>query len=90
MLYIRDDDLKLAFTTMINKLVYCHKLVLKPYLKALHENTGDASLLNIQQSEMLLEYSEELFELFVNHIEVYSRQKIGFALHCGLILKEMI
>lgn len=90
MLYIRDDDLKLAFTTMINKLVYCHKLVLKPYLKALHENTGDASLLNIQQLEMLLEYSEESFELFVNHIEVYSRQKIGFALHCGLILKEMI
>ena len=163
MLYIRDDDLKLAFTTMINKLVYCHKLVLKPYLKALQENTGDASLLNIQQLEILLEqnteqretlhklmgqgyidqilytqennallsqageyrnqiellnrsqsldatkvyeterllhfcergemqleYSEELFELFVDHIEVYSRQKIGFALHCGLILKEMI
>lgn len=135
----------------------------KPYLKALHENTGDASLLNIQQLETLLEqnteqretlhklmgqgyidqilftqennallsqandyrneiealnrsqsldatkvyeterllhfcergemqmeYSEELFELFVDHIEVYSRQKIGFALHCGLILKEMI
>lgn len=36
------------------------------------------------------QYSEELFELFVDHIEVYSRQKIGFALHCGLILKEMI
>ena len=163
MLYIRDDDLKLAFTTMINKLVYCHKLVLKPYLKALQENSGDASLLNIQQLEILLEqnteqretlhklmgqgyidqilytqennallsqageyrdqiellnrsqsldatkvyeterllhfcehgemqleYSEELFELFVDHIEVYSRQKIGFALHCGLILKEMI
>lgn len=163
MLYIRDDDLKLAFITMINKLVYCHKLILKPYLKALHENTGDASLLNIQQLETLLEqnteqretlhklmgqgyidqilftqennallsqandyrneiealnrsqsldatkvyeterllhfcergemqmeYSEELFELFVDHIEVYSRQEIGFALHCGLILKEMI
>lgn len=163
MLYIRDDDLKLAFTTMINKLVYCHKLVLKPYLKALQENSGDTSLLNIQQLEILLEqnteqretlhklmgqdyidqilytqennallsqageyrnqiellnrsqsleatkvyeterllhfcergvmqleYSEELFELFVDHIEVYSRQKIGFALHCGLILKEMI
>ena len=59
MLYIRDDDLKLAFTTMINKLVYCHKLVLKPYLKALQENTGDASLLNIQQLEMLLEQNTE-------------------------------
>ena len=40
--------------------------------------------------EMQLEYSEEFFELFVDHIEVYSRQEIGFALHCGLILKEMI
>ena len=163
MLYVRDDDFKLAFTTMINKLIYCHKLVLKPYLKALQENTGDASLLRIQQLEILLEqnteqretlhklmgqgyidqilftqennallsqandyrneiealnrsqtldttkvyeterllhfcergemqqkYSADLFELFVDHIEVYSRQKIGFALHCGLILKEMI
>ena len=44
----------------------------------------------IERGEMQLEYSEELFELFVDHIEVYSRQKIGFALHCGLILKEMI
>ena len=59
MLYIRDDDLKLAFTTMINKLVYSHKLVLKPYLKALQENTGDASLLNIQQLEILLEQITE-------------------------------
>ena len=59
MLYIRDDNLKLAFTTMINKLVYCHKLVLKPYLKALQENTGDASLLRIQQLEILLEQNTE-------------------------------
>ena len=56
---ICDDDLKLAFITMINKLVYCHKLVLKPYLKTLQENTGDASLLNIQQLEMLLEQNTE-------------------------------
>ena len=163
MLYIRDDDLKLAFTTMINKLVYCHKLVLKPYLKALQENSGDASLLNIQQLEILLEqnteqretlhklmaqgyidqilfthennallsqandfrsdiealnrsqtldtttvyeterlihfcergemlqeYREDLFELFVDHIHVYSRQEVGFVLHCGLTFKERI
>ena len=131
MLYIRDDDLKLAFITMINKLVYCHKLVLKPYLNKLmgqgyidqilftQENNAllsqandyrnEIEALNRSQSldatkiyeterllhfcergEMQMEYSEELFELFVDHIEVYSRQKIGFALHCGLILKEMI
>lgn len=163
MLYLRDDDIKLAFATMINKLIYCHKLVLKPYLEALQANTSDKALLRIQQletlleqnaeqretlhklmaqgyidqiiftqennallaqandfrsdiealnrsvtggtskfyeterllhfcerGEMLLEYSEDLFELFVDHIEVYSRQSIGFVLHCGLTFKEKI
>lgn len=163
MLYLRDDDIKLAFATMINKLIYCHKLILKPYLEALQVNTSDAALLRIQQletlleqnaeqretlhklmaqgyidqilftqennalltqandfrsdiealnrsvtgdtskvyeterlihycerGEMLLEYSEDLFELFVDHIEVYSRQSIGFVLHCGLTFKERI
>lgn len=163
MLYLRDDDIKLAFATMINKLIYCHKLVLKPYLESLQANTSDKALLRIQQletlleqnaeqretlhklmaqgyidqilftqennvlltqandfrsdiealnrsqtldttkvyeterlihfcerGEMLLEYSEDLFELFVDHIEVYSRQSIGFVLHCGLIFKERI
>ena len=138
MLYLKDDDIKLAFATMINKLIYCHKLVLKPYLESLQANASDKALLRIQQletlyklmaqgyidqilftqennvlltqandfrsdiealnhsvtgntskvyeterlihfcerSEMLLEYSEDLFELFVDHIEVYSRQSI--------------
>ena len=163
MLYLKDDDIKMAFATMINKLIYCHKLVLKPYLESLQANTSDKALLRIQQletlleqnaeqretlhklmaqgyidqilftqennvlltqandfrsdiealnrsvtgdtskvyeterlihfcerGEMLLEYSEDLFELFVDHIEVYSRQSIGFVLHCGLTFKERI
>ena len=163
MLYLKDDDIKLAFATMINKLIYCHKLVLKPYLESLQANTSDKALLRIQQletlleqnaeqretlhklmaqgyidqilftqennvlltqandfrsdiealnrsvtgdtskvheterlirfcerGEMLQEYNEELFELFVDHIEVYSRQSIGFVLHCGITFKERI
>ena len=163
MLYLKDDDIKLAFATMINKLIYCHKLVLKPYLESLQANTSDKALLRIKQLETLLEqnaeqretlhklmaqgyidqilftqennvlltqandfrsdiealnrsvtgdttkvyeterlihfcergemlqkYNEELFELFVDHIEVYSRQSIGFVLHCGLTFKERI
>ncbi len=163
MLYLRDDDIKMAFATMINKLIYCHKLVLKPYLESLQVNTSDETLLRIQHLEtlleqnaeqretlyklmgqgyidqilftqennalltqanefrsdiealkrsmtgdttkvyeterlmhycergkLLLEYSEDLFELFVDHIEVYSRQSIGFVLHCGLTFKERI
>lgn len=35
MKFIRDEDLKLAFVTMLNKLVFGHKLILKPYLLAL-------------------------------------------------------
>lgn len=163
MLYLRDDDIKLAFATMMNKLIYCHKLVLKPYLESLQANTNDEAFLRIQQLEILLEqnaeqretlhklmaqgyidqilftqennalltqandfrsdiealnrsvtddtskvyeterlihfcergemlpeYNEDLFELFVDHIEVYSRQSIGFVLHCGLTFKERI
>ena len=32
---VRDEDIKLAFTTMLNKLIYGNRLILKPYLKAL-------------------------------------------------------
>lgn len=163
MLYLRDDDLKLAFATMLNKLIYCYKLVLKPYLEALQTNTSDKALLRIQhletmleqnaeqretlhklmgqgyidqilftqennallsqandfrndiealnrsmtgdttkvyeterlihfceRGEMLQEYSEDLFELFVDHIEVISRNEVGLVLHCGLTFKERI
>lgn len=163
MLYIKDDDLKLAFATMLNKLIYCYKLVLKPYIEALQSNTTDSILLRIQHLETLLaqnteqretlhklmaqgyidqilfthennallsqaklfrsdiealnncvtgdatkvyeaerllhfcergkmlkEYSEDLFELFVEQIHVYTRSEIGFVMKCGLTLKELI
>lgn len=163
MLAIKDYDIKLAFATMLNKLIYCHKLILKPYLFSMRENTNDKTLLRIQHlealleqnteqretlyklmgqgyidqvlyiqennellsqadnfrskiealnysmtddssrvyeterlihfcecGEMLQEYNEELFELFVDHIEVYDRYTIGFVLRCGLNFKEKI
>lgn len=163
MLYLRDDDLKLAFVTVLNKLIYSHKLVLKPYAAALQNNSGDESLIRIQHLERLLEqnteqretltrliaqgyidqvlynsetnalltqantyredievinatmsgdssrffeaerllrfaergsmleeYSEDLFERFVDHIQVYSRHEVGFVMKCGLTFKEMI
>lgn len=163
MLYLRDDDLKLAFVTVLNKLIYSHKLVLKPYAATLQNNSGDESLIRIQHLERLLEqnteqretltrliaqgyidqvlynsetnalltqantyredievinatmsgdssrffeaerllrfaergsmleeYSEDLFERFVDHIQVYSRHEVGFVMKCGLTFKEMI
>ncbi|MFR2774378.1 MAG: recombinase family protein [Anaerostipes sp.] len=163
MLFIKDEDLRMAFVTVLNKLIYSHKLVLKPYVSALQHNTGDENLVRIQHLErlmeqnteqretltklmaqgyidqvlynsemnallaqantyrddieiinstmtgdssrvfeaerllhftergsMLQEYSEELFERFVDHIHVYSRQEVGFVMKCGLTFKEMI
>ena len=163
MLFIRDNDLKLAFVTMMNKLIYSHKLVLRPYLKAIQENSSDENLHRIQHLEHLLEQNTEqretltklmaqgyidqvifnrennallsqadgfradiealrtnmtsdtskvmetekllhftergsmlaefddiLFTRFVDHIEAYSRQKIGFVMKCGLTLSERI
>ena len=43
-----------------------------------------------ERGEMLQEYNEDLFELFIDHIHVYSRQEVGFVLHCGLTFKERI
>lgn len=163
MLFIKDEDLRMAFVTVLNKLIYSHKLVLKPYVSALQNNTGDENLVRIQHLErlmeqnteqretltklmaqgyidqvlynsemnallaqantyrddieiinstmsgdssrafeaerllhfaergsMLQEYNEELFERFVDHIHVYSRQEVGFVMKCGLTFKEAI
>ena len=62
MLYVRDDDLKLAFVTLLNKLVYGHKFILKPYLRALQKNSGDAGIQRIQNLESLLAQNTEQWE----------------------------
>ena len=43
-----------------------------------------------ERGSMLEEYSEDLFERFVDHIQVYSRQEFVFVMKCGLTFKEMI
>ncbi len=59
MMFIRDDDLKLAFITLLNKLIYSHKLILRSYLKALQNSSGDEGLQRIQHLEQLLAQNTE-------------------------------
>ena len=54
MKFIRDEDLKQAFVTMMNKLVFGHRMVLKPYVEALKSDNKDSSLRRIQQVQTLL------------------------------------
>lgn len=39
---------------------------------------------------MQTEFDEALFTRFVQNVIVYSRTEIGFALKCGLTLRERI
>ncbi|MGN0682886.1 MAG: recombinase family protein, partial [Oscillospiraceae bacterium] len=55
MKFVRDEDLKRAFVTMMNKLVFGYKLILKPYLLALRSLSTDSSVQRIQQLRLLIE-----------------------------------
>lgn len=59
MKYVRDDDIKAAFVTMLNKLIYGHRLILAPYLKALENSSSDEALQRIQHLELLLNQNNE-------------------------------
>ena len=59
MLFIKDDDLKQAFITMMNKLVYVHRIILKPYVDALKNTSSDDSLRRIQEIQTLLAHNTE-------------------------------
>ena len=51
MLFIRDNDLKLAFGTMMNKLIFAHRLILKPYAESLKRSSTSQTLGHIQHLE---------------------------------------
>ena len=60
MKYIRDDAIKTAFVTMINKLIFAHSMILKPYLEALRSGCTDAPMRRIQEIQtLLLENAEQ-------------------------------
>ncbi|WP_354087052.1 zinc ribbon domain-containing protein [Clostridium algidicarnis] len=42
----------------------------------------------LNRAGLITEFDDKVYEKFVNHIIVYSRQEIGFALKCGLTLRE--
>lgn len=44
---------------MLNKLIYEHRLILAPYLKALENASGDEALQQIQHLELLLDQNSE-------------------------------
>ncbi len=54
MKFIRDDELKVAFMTMVNKLVFGYKKILIPYMIAIQEEGKSGSLRRIRELQTLL------------------------------------
>lgn len=64
MLFIRDDDLKLAFTTMMNKLIFSSNVILKPYVEAIRNSSSDDSFHQVQElTTQLAKNAEQREEL---------------------------
>jgi len=59
MLYVKDETIKQAFCTMMNKLIFAHRIILKPYVDALKNMSTDDSLRRIQEIETLLAQNTE-------------------------------
>lgn len=60
MLYVKESAIELAFITMMNKLIFGRKLILKPLLEALRTTSKDSNLLKIKELEkQLLKNSEQ-------------------------------
>ena len=66
MLYISDESIKLAFLTMMNKLVYGHGTILKPLLRALRGADDKDRLLRIQELELRIEGNTDRKQILTN------------------------
>ena len=94
--FIRDENIKLAFATMLNKLNYGSRLILKPYLKSLKENSEDESQLRIQYLQGLMmqntEQREHLTRLmaqgYIDQV-LYNRENNGLLSQYEELRSEM-
>ncbi len=57
--YVRDDILKAAFVTMLNKLIFSRKIILKPLYDTLRAESTDESIKRMQELQKLLETNSE-------------------------------
>ena len=76
--YITDDALKLAFVTMMNKLIFGHQMVLRPLLQSLRGLNDQSRLLKIEELEVAIEknFNKESNELAAE-AEALRQEKDG-------------
>ncbi|OIJ17347.1 recombinase family protein [Anaerobacillus alkalilacustris] len=66
MIYIREDRIHEAFIMMVNKLIFSHKVVLKPLLRNLKSIDYADNLMKVQEIESKIEENTERVKVLVN------------------------
>lgn len=59
MQFIRDEDIKTAFVTMMNKLIFGHEFILRPLLNGLRSQNNAESFRRIEELETKIENNIE-------------------------------
>jgi site-specific DNA recombinase len=66
MIFIREDAIYQAFVTMINKLIFSHKIVLRPLLQKLKSMSYSDNLAQVQEIEAKIEDNAEQLQVLMN------------------------
>jgi hypothetical protein len=95
MQFIRDDDIKTAFVTMMNKLIFGQKFILRPLLDGLRNQNNAESFQRIQELETRIESNLEQSQMLMGlmskgYLEpaLFNKEKNSLAAESGRLLAE--
>lgn len=95
MQFIRDEDIKTAFVTMMNKLIYDQKFILRPLLNGLRNQNNVASFRRIEELETKIENNMEQSQMLTGllakgYLEpaLFNKEKISLEAERESLLAE--
>jgi hypothetical protein len=95
MQFIRDEDIKTAFVTMMNKLIYGQKFILRPLLNGLRNQNNVASFRRIEELETKIENNMEQSQMLTGllakgYLEpaLFNKEKISLEAERERLLAE--
>lgn len=89
MKYITDESVKIAFLTMMNKLILAQKVILKPLLRSLQGLDDKEKLLKIQDCENKIEQNLEQRQVLTSLMASNLLEPAVFNTENNLLLSEM-
>ena len=66
MMYIEQSEIEEAFVTMMNKLIFSQKQLLKPFVEELRGANGKANIQRVQELDQRLEKNKEQEKVLAN------------------------